>query len=173
MGSVGDTLTRFASTAVLPSSIRDMKPFVRRVQPRTTSHPHSSTMPMFEPIPKVELKINRKCPTTKTSGTSENDALMQYLLRPISTLSCFVSDAQNMAEAPDFGTSLLRSQSVLPSNWPLCRLGRHFHAWHAPMPDCPPRWARGRCMGTRFWQKVLCYVSVTILPSRRVNKLSR
>ena len=56
---------------------------------------------------------------------------------------------------------------------PLCRLGRHLHAWHTPMPDCPPRRTRGRCMGTRFWQKVLCYVSVTIFPSRRVNKLSR
>ena len=98
---------------------------------------------------------------------------MQYLLRPISTLSCFVSDAQNMAEAPGFGTSLLRSQSILLATGLLCRLGRHLHAWHAPMPDCPSRRARGRCMGTRFWQKVLCHVSVTILPSRRVTKLSR
>ena len=56
---------------------------------------------------------------------------------------------------------------------PLCRLGRHLHAGHTSMSDCPPRWARGRCMGTRFWQKVLCYVSVIILPSRRVHELSR
>ena len=124
--SAGDISTRLVSTEVLPSSIHDMKPVVKRAQARTTSHSHLSPMPMFEPIPKVDLKIDRKRVTTKTNGTSENDALMQYLLRPISTLSCFVSDAQNMAEAPDFSTSLFRSQSVLPSNWPPLQIGTAF-----------------------------------------------
>jgi hypothetical protein len=105
----GDTLTRFMSTVVLLPSLRDMKPFVRRVQRPTTTHPHSSTIrPTFEPKPKAEPEIARKRTFMTTNSTSESDALMQYLLRPMSTLSCFVSDIQNMAKAPGFGLSHLR-----------------------------------------------------------------
>jgi len=63
---------------------------------------------MFEPISEAELKIGREGTVMKKCDTSENNALMQYLLRPISILSCFVSDAQNMAKVPGFGTSRLR-----------------------------------------------------------------
>lgn len=79
-----------------------MKPFVGRSRPPTTS-----TRPTFEPIPKAKLEIDRTRTVMTTSSASESDALMQYLLRPISTLPCFISDAQNMAEAPGFGASLL------------------------------------------------------------------
>ena len=95
------TTTRLMSTVVLSSP-------AGRVQASTTSRPRSHPKPALEPTPKPVLRIDRKPTVIKTSATPEHDALMQYLLRPISILPCFVSDAQNMVEAPGFGTSCLR-----------------------------------------------------------------
>ena len=99
--------TRLMSTVVLSSPVRDLKAPVGRVQAATTSRAQHQK-PALEPTPKPVLRIDRKPTVIKTSATPENDALMQYLLRPISILPCFVSDVQNMTEAPGFGASRLR-----------------------------------------------------------------
>ena len=150
--------------------IRDTKPVVRRVQP------HSPPMPMSEPIPKVALKIDRKrtAMKAKTSDTTENDALMQYLLRPISTLSCFVSDAQNMAQAPGFGTSLLRSQGVLPSNWSPLQTGTAFicsaHIHVGLSASLGSWWVYGnQILAKSALLRVSCYPSIKPSPQTKQN----
>lgn len=95
------------STVILSSPVRDVKAPVGRVRAPTTSRLQHQK-PALEPTLKPVLRIDRKPTVIKTSATSENDALMQYLLRPLSILPCFVSDVQNMTKAPGFGASRLR-----------------------------------------------------------------
>ena len=89
----------------------------KRLQHPILVHPHS---PRLNPRPNSVLATKRKHTVIETSGTSENDALMQYLLRPISILPCFISDAQSMAEARGFGTSTFHRPPYLLTA-PLCR----------------------------------------------------
>ena len=100
------------STVVLSPPVCDVKAPVRRVRVPATPLPRSRSRshlkPALEPTHKPVLRIDRKPTVIMTSATLENDALMQYLLRPISILPCFVSDAQNMTKAPGFGASRLR-----------------------------------------------------------------